>query len=142
MPEQWKLGEPLPNDCYLGVTVNCVGVMGKGIALVAKQRYMNENQFNMYRMNCFNKRLIPGGIMVTGQFVLMATKDHWRNPSELEWVRNILQGLIEFSFGMYNQTLLLPKLGCGNGGLDWETQVKPLVELAIPKMGWKEVIIL
>ncbi|MGR3373713.1 macro domain-containing protein [Pseudooceanicola nanhaiensis] len=110
-------------------TVNCVGVMGKGIAKEFKKR--NPNMFDAYKRVCDQKLLEPGKLWLwrgSPNWVLnFPTKKHWRNPSRLEWVEAGLkkfvltyeaQGITEVSF---------PMLGCGNGGLDWR-DVKPLME--------------
>lgn len=110
-------------------TVNCVGVMGKGIAKDFKER--EPEMFTAYRRICDKKLLAPGKLWLwreSSQWVLnFPTKQHWRNPSKLEWIDAGLkkfaqnyqkQGITEISF---------PRLGCGNGGLDWE-DVRPLME--------------
>ncbi len=55
------------------------------------------------------------------------TKDHWRNPSRLEWVDHGLQILAAEYSGWGITSLALPPLGCGNGGLNW-SEVWPLIE--------------
>jgi O-acetyl-ADP-ribose deacetylase (regulator of RNase III) len=79
------------------VTVNCVGVMGKGIALECKQRY--PEIYERYRQQCLDGQWRPGMIsrMVTRDgrdIILAATKDHWRYRSRPEWVRECLQKLV------------------------------------------------
>ncbi len=104
--------------------VNCVGVMGKGLALEFKRRY--PAMFQEYRYLCAAHQLRPGEPYLyrdlNGASILnFPTKDHWRNPSEL---RTIVSGLQWFRaryriFGI--QSIAFPALGCGNGGLPWET---------------------
>ncbi|MHC2001574.1 macro domain-containing protein [Methylobacterium sp. CM6241] len=110
-------------------TVNCVGVMGKGIAAEFKRRY--PSMFADYKKICDKKLLEPGKLWLwqgPDQWVLnFPTKNHWRKPSSLEW---IALGLEKFA-SQYERKgiheISFPRLGCGNGGLDWE-DVRPLME--------------
>lgn len=110
-------------------TVNCVGVMGKGVAAEFKRQY--PSMFEQYRALCDRGALEPGKLWLwkdADQWVLnFPTKIHWRNPSKLEWIEAGLQkfaaeferrGITDISF---------PRLGCGNGNLDWN-DVRPLME--------------
>lgn len=110
-------------------TVNCVGVMGKGLAHAFKER--EPAMFAAYKRICDDKKLEPGKLWLwrgSGNWVLnFPTKVHWRYPSRLDWVEAGLakfasayeaQGITEISF---------PKLGCGNGNLEWD-DVRPLME--------------
>jgi O-acetyl-ADP-ribose deacetylase (regulator of RNase III) len=109
-------------------TVNTVGVMGKGIAAAFKGRY--PDMFAEYKILCKQGDIAPGSFWLwkgPEQWVLnFATKKHWRNPSKIEYVRD---GLIEFreqyeALGI--REIAFPRLGCGNGGLDW-AEVRPLM---------------
>ena len=109
-------------------TVNTVGVMGKGLAAAFKRRH--PEMFQAYKAICKRGELLPGSSWLwkgPDQWVLnFATKKHWRNPSRLSYVRD---GLEEFqrnysSLGI--REVAFPRLGCGNGGLDWD-EVKPLM---------------
>jgi len=109
-------------------TVNTVGVMGKGLAAAFKERF--PSMFLEYKKVCSDNKLLPGGSWLWkghDQWVLnFATKKHWRNPSKLEYVR---EGLDEFrtKYEQYGiREIAFPRLGCGNGGLDWNV-VKPLM---------------
>ena len=68
--------------------VNCVGVMGKGLALEFKLRY--PAMYTCCRMACLEQELKPGGLLVwrscMGWVVSLATKDDWRAPSSYAWV--------------------------------------------------------
>lgn len=110
-------------------TVNTVGVMGKGLALSFKQRY--PDMFERYKTACEKKQLAIGKLMLVYEpdhwLLLFPTKENWRHPSKLEYIE---KGLMKFSntYADKNITsIAFPKLGCGNGGLDWE-DVKPLME--------------
>lgn len=105
------------------VTVNCIGIMGKGIAKECKERY--PEVFWRYKDECAKRLWQPGQVRVyrtdNGRFVILAaTKSHWRYPSEEEWVRECVQRLaFLFDKTNYNfRSIALPALGCGNGGLD------------------------
>jgi O-acetyl-ADP-ribose deacetylase (regulator of RNase III) len=109
--------------------VNCVGVMGNGIAAELKQRY--PEMFKSYQQICVTGKLKPGNPWLwkcPSQWVLnFPTKRHWRNPSRLEWIE---AGLVNFAAEYSNMgitSVAFPKLGCGNGGLSWD-DVRPLME--------------
>jgi len=110
-------------------TVNCVGVMGKGIAKAFKQR--EPDMFTAYKSICDQKLLKPGKLWLwrgSEQWVLnFPTKDHWRSPSRMEWVEAGLEKLSETYEVQGITEIAFPKLGCGNGGLDWQ-EVKQLME--------------
>lgn len=110
-------------------TVNTVGVMGKGIALEFKKRY--PDMFTAYRTACEKHQFTIGKLMLwrsPDHWVLMfPTKENWRNPSKLEYIE---QGLYKFAttYAEKNITsVAFPKLGCGNGELNWD-DVRPLME--------------
>ena len=110
-------------------TVNTVGVMGKGIALGFKKRY--PEMFSKYRVACEKKKLTIGRLMIwygADHWVLLfPTKENWRKPSKVEYIE---KGLMTFKakYADYNITsIAFPKLGCGNGELDWN-EIKPIME--------------
>lgn len=107
--------------------VNCKGVMGKGLALEFKERFpMN---YKLYRDICYQNKLSPGSLywvydFLSGQIIVnFATKDHWKDPSKLEWIEAGCDKLREFLIddGKRHEikTIAIPKLGCGLGGLNW-----------------------
>ena len=111
-------------------TVNTVGVMGKGIAKRFKQVY--PDMFERYQELCETDAFDVGELWLhktPNKWVLnFPTKRHWRQPSRPEYVE---QGLRKFvaTYHAYGITSVsFPLLGCGNGELDWETQVRPLME--------------
>lgn len=110
-------------------TVNTVGVMGKGIALEFKRRY--PEMFEKYKKVCDKHNLVIGRLMLWYApdywVLLFPTKEHWRNPSKLEYIE---KGLMTFvrKYADYNiSSIAFPKLGCGNGELNWD-EVRPLME--------------
>lgn len=110
-------------------TVNTVGVMGKGLASAFKARY--PEMFKAYREICKAHCLDIGQLWLwkgPDQWVLnFPTKKHWRRPSKLSYIE---AGLRKF-VAQYEQRgireIAFPRLGCGNGGLDWD-DVRPLME--------------
>ena len=116
-------------------TVNTVGVMGKGIALMFKERY--PENFRAYEEACKGGKVEVGQMFVvaTGELsgprwvINFPTKKHWRHPSRKEWIESGLQDLVRVIRERGIRSLALPPLGCGNGGLEWE-EVRPLMEAA------------
>lgn len=110
-------------------TVNTVGVMGKGVALEFKKRY--PEMFKSYERVCNDKQLEIGKLLLwkgPDKWVLMfPTKQHWRNPSKLEYIETGLQKFADTYMEKGITSAAFPRLGCGNGGLDWE-KVRPLME--------------
>jgi O-acetyl-ADP-ribose deacetylase (regulator of RNase III) len=110
-------------------TVNTVGVMGKGLALSFKQRY--PQMFEKYKAACEKHLLTIGKLMLFYEtdhwLLLFPTKEHWRNPSKLEYIE---KGLMKFAHTYAEKgitSIAFPRLGCGNGELNW-ADVKPLME--------------
>ncbi|HNF65384.1 MAG TPA: macro domain-containing protein [Plasticicumulans sp.] len=117
-------------------TVNTVGVMGKGIALMFKERFA-EN-FRLYAAACKAGKVQTGRMFVTPVHELdgprwivnFPTKQHWRSPSRLEWIVDGLQDLRRFLMEHQIHSIAIPPLGAGNGGLEW-TAVREQIELAL-----------
>lgn len=103
-------------------TVNCVGVMGKGIAKDFKIRF--PEMFQHYAAGCRKNLLNPGGIhhfdYPSLRILNVATKDHWKDPSQYEWVEKGIINL-KWYFEQAGPTarITVPAMGCGNGGLCW-----------------------
>ena len=107
------------------VAVNCVGVMGAGIALQVKEAC--PEFFAVYKRACDRGDARPGTIVCEeAGWVGIATKDDWRDPSCLEWVDSGLAALRELLSSRDVATVAVPALGCGCGGLAWE-DVSPRV---------------
>lgn len=109
--------------------VNTVGVMGKGIALEFKKRY--PKMFESYQKACDKKTFKMGRLMLfrelDHQILLFPTKENWRFPSKVEYIEIGLQNFVKNYSQLNISSVAFPKLGCGNGELDWET-VKPIME--------------
>ena len=110
-------------------TVNCVGVMGKGIALHFKERY--PEMFADYIYRCDHKLLKVGEPYIyedsSGIKILnFPTKNHWRSASRLHDINSGLTYLAKHYENWGIKSLAMPPLGCGNGGLNW-VEVGPLI---------------
>lgn len=109
--------------------VNCVGVMGKGLALEFKRRY--PELLKRYQIECEAGALHGGGaewLWCAGVPVIVAaTKNHWREPSNMRYVQNCIRAIRGIIAGRRLQSIAIPQLGCGCGGLDW-ADVWPLYE--------------
>lgn len=120
-------------------TVNCVGVMGKGIALQFKNKW--PANFQAYAQACKAGDVRPGrmfifdaGALAKPHYIVnFPTKDHWRGKSTLAFVRDGLVDLVAQIQRLGIRSIALPPLGCGNGGLDW-ADVQPLIEAAFEPM--------
>ena len=110
-------------------TVNTVGVMGKGIALQFKNKY--PEMFRVYQKECDKKNLDIGKLILwkdNGKWVLLfPTKKHWRSPSKIEYIEKGLDKFVQSDEMLGIESIAFPRLGCGNGGLDWNL-VKPMME--------------
>lgn len=108
------------------IPVNCVGVMGAGVALEAKKLWPEIEK--KYKAICSNPNYNwPGCVYPIGSHLIFAnTKKHWRDPSELDWVEKCLQNIVK-TVGDQIITVGVPALGCGLGGLKWDA-VKALYE--------------
>lgn len=110
--------------------VNCVGVMGAGLARQFAKRY--PKMLREYQEVCRDGELKPGLMHVyrlhNQRYIInFPTKNHWREKSRLEY---IVSGLEELSVVLQEymiDSIAIPALGCGLGGLDWE-DVRPLLE--------------
>ena len=116
-------------------TVNTVGVMGKGIALMFKEQF--PNNMKLYKAACKSNLLQTGKMFVTQcesmepRWVInFPTKQHWRDPSKMEWIVSGLKDLREFILNNKVKSIAIPPLGAGNGGLLWQA-VRQQIELIL-----------
>lgn len=111
-------------------TVNTVGVMGKGIAKEFKRIY--PEMFKEYQQLCERQLLDIGDLWLYKtphkRVLNFPTKKHWRNPSKPEYVEAGLEKFVQIYQEARITSISFPLLGCGNGELDWKTDVKPLME--------------
>ena len=107
-------------------TVNELGVMGKGVALMFREKFPTSSQ--EYQRAARNGEVQVGRMYVTEGDSLVGprwlihfpTKKHWRHASKLAWIRDGLRDLIRVIYRHGIRSVALPPLGCGNGGLDWQ----------------------
>lgn len=110
--------------------VNTQGVMGKGLALQFKKAF--PEVFSSYARACKAGEVRVGSMHVVRRataprFVInFPTKEHWHNPSKVEWIRDGLVDLVRQVRELGIRSLAVPALGCGSGGLAWAA-VKPLI---------------
>lgn len=113
-------------------TVNTVGVMGKGIAKEFKKRY--PEMFEKYKEICKAGKFNTGDLWLYNipdsdrRILNFPTKRHWRGRSKTEYIESGLQKFARTYAQKGITSISFPMLGSSNGGLDWETQVKPLME--------------
>ena len=111
-------------------TVNTVGVMGKGVALQFKRHF--PEMYAKYRELCEKGDFSVGSLWLhktPNKWVLnFPTKRHWRQPSRIEYVESGLKKFVETYSTMGIHSIAFPSLGCGNGQLDFRSQVQPLME--------------
>ncbi len=121
-------------------TVNTVGVMGKGIALQFKKKF--PGNFKAYERACKNGEVRVGEMFTVTldslsnphYIINFSTKKHWKGSSRIEYIRDGLEDLIHEIERLGIRSVAAPPLGCGNGGLDWESGVRPLIEAAFDRL--------
>jgi O-acetyl-ADP-ribose deacetylase (regulator of RNase III) len=127
-------------------TVNCVGIMGRGIALQFKNDF--PENFKAYEMACKRHEVQPGRMFVYStelmngpKFIInFPTKRHWRGKSRIE---DIEAGLLALRYEIESRqirSVAIPPLGSGLGGLDWK-QVRPLIERTLQGLDDVRVIV-
>ena len=148
MPE-YKTGNILAEDVEALVnTVNCVGVMGRGIALQFKNTF--PDNFKAYKNACKRGEVRPGRMFVTETgrlpgfkphyIINFPTKRHWRNMSR---IKDIESGLVDLQHVIQKRnirSIAIPPLGSGLGGLDWH-KVRSLIENAMSSFSDVRVVI-
>lgn len=104
-------------------TINCVGVMGKGIAKIYKDLY--PSMFEEYKSLCTQKKITTGNLYPYFEnnqlkVINFPTKQHWRSPSKLEYITSGLDWFVNNYQSLDIKSIAFPPLGCGNGGLEWQ----------------------
>ncbi len=143
----FKTGNLLTEDVEAIVnTVNCVGIMGRGIALQFKKRF--PENFKVYAAACKKKAILPGKMfvyktdsLINPKYIIsFPTKRHWRGASRMEDIENGLQDLVKVIKDLKIQSIALPPLGCGLGGLDWNT-VRVRIEFVLNELRDVDVVV-
>ena len=144
---EYKKGDILKEETDAVVnTVNTKGVMGKGIALQFKERF--PENYKQYKKACEAGDVETGKVFVTETGLLLnpryiinfPTKEHWKNPSKMEYIYEGLNDLVRVIKEKGIRSIAIPPLGCGNGGLDWN-EVKPAIEHALSAIPDIDVIL-
>lgn len=123
----------LASSCKaIAIPVNTMGVAGKGLAKSAAFRY--PDWVAQYAAACSSSRVRIGTPVIHRRnrnpevIVSFATKREWWNPSQLSWIQEGLEWLHSHAINCGINEIALPKLGCGEGGLEWSA-VRDLIEL-------------
>ena len=119
--------------------VNCVGIMGKGLALQFKKAF--PENFKAYAAACKRAEVLPRRMfvfetkqLVPPQFVInFPTKRHWRDKSRIDDIECGLAALVEIIYQRRIHSIAIPPLGCGLGGLNW-ADVRPMIESAFARL--------
>ena len=127
-------------------TVNCVGVMGRGIALQFKKMF--PENFKAYAAACKRTEVQPGRLFTfepreytNPRYIInFPTKRHWRGESRIEDIESGLQALTEEIRKHKIQSIAIPPLGSGLGGLDWQ-QVRSCIEAALRDIKEVQIIV-
>ena len=134
---RFAIGDILDEDAEALVNaVNCVGIMGRGIALQFKRAF--PENFKAYAAACRRGEVRPGrlftfetGLIGNPRFIVnFPTKRHWRAASRIEDIEAGLKALREFVRERGLRSIAVPPLGSGLGGLDWNS-VRPRIEKAL-----------
>ena len=120
-------------------TVNCVGIMGRGIALQFRRAF--PDNFETYRDACKRHELHPGMVLTHKlsrltkpcYVINFPTKEHWKGKSRIEYIESGLRALVVEIQRLGIHSIAVPPLGCGLGGLRWST-VRPLIEKAFQEV--------
>lgn len=126
--------------------VNCVGVMGKGIALQFKKAF--PDNFRAYAIACRHHEVVPGKVFVyeTGSLtnpryiVNLPTKRHWRGKSRIEDIEAGLVSLAQEIDTRGIRSVAVPALGCGLGGLPW-AEVRLVIERMLSDLPGARVVV-
>ncbi len=127
-------------------TVNTVGVMGKGIALMFKEAF--PKNMREYSQACKAKEVVTGKMFTTQTndflgpqwIVNFPTKQHWRSKSKIEWIEDGLDDLKFFITSNQVKSIAIPPLGAGHGGLNW-LDVKSRIEDKLSGLDNVEILI-
>ena len=144
---EYKTGDIFAEDVEALVnSVNCVGVMGRGIALQFKNMF--PKNFKTYEAACKRNEVKPGrmfvyesGKMTNPRYIInFPTKRHWRGKSRIGDIEAGLQDLVRVIEERDIRSIAIPPLGSNLGGLDW-SRVRPLVEAALRELDDRAVLI-
>ncbi len=127
-------------------TVNCVGIMGRGIALQFKQMY--PENFKAYKQACDKGEVEPGkmfiynsGLLFNPKYIInFPTKRHWKGKSRVQDIKSGLVALKDDIINYKIKSIAIPPLGCGLGGLNWD-EIKPIIEQVLGDLQDVKIVI-
>lgn len=127
-------------------TVNCVGVMGKGLALQFKKAY--PDNYETYKLACEHKAIRTGKMFTfmrksqsNPKYIInFPTKQHWKDPSKIEFIDTGLEDLVRVIPYLSIKSIAIPPLGCGLGGLEWSV-VLPKIKEAMMNLNDVDILI-
>ncbi len=138
---EFKVGDIFAEDVEALVnTVNCVGAMGRGVALQFKRAF--PENFKAYAERCKHNEMRPGQVFVfetanlgSARYIInFPTKRHWRGKSRTEDIESGLKSLVGAIEDRGIRSVALPPLGSGLGGLDWTREVRPMLAAALSEL--------
>jgi O-acetyl-ADP-ribose deacetylase (regulator of RNase III) len=144
----FKTGDIFSEDVEALVNpVNCVGIMGRGVALQFRKAW--PENYKAYAEACRKHDVQPGRMFVFENSRFMnpryiinfPTKRHWRDPSRIEDIESGLAALVEEIQKRSIRSIAMPAIGAGLGGLSW-IKVRSLIEKAMTKLNETNIIIL
>ncbi len=148
MTIEFRTGDILSRDLDVEAlvnTVNCVGIMGRGIALQFKNAF--PDNFKAYAAACKRDEVQPGRMFVfeTGRLmpkyiINFPTKRHWKGKSRIEDIRSGLEALVHEIRARRIRSIAVPPLGSGLGGLEWN-RVRPLIQDALGQIDGLRVVV-
>jgi O-acetyl-ADP-ribose deacetylase (regulator of RNase III) len=121
-------------------SVNTVGVMGKGVALQFKKTF--PGNFREYERACKRGEVELGrmftveldSLMNPRYIINFPTRQHWRDSTHLEYIEQGLESMVSEIRRLNLESIAIPPLGCGGGGLSWGREVRPLIEEALSRV--------
>ncbi len=140
-------GDILKTDAEALVnTVNCVGIMGRGVALQFRKAY--PANFAAYKAACDRGEVMPGKMflyslntLVNPKYIInFPTKQHWKGESSLDYIESGLKSLVAEIPRLGITSIAIPPLGCGLGGLNWGV-VRPRIEQAFTALPGVQVFL-
>src|SRR5690606_6605065 len=120
----------IDKNTYLVNPVNCVGVMGAGLAKAFKERF--PENFSEYKKICDSGKFYPGDVFYyfdqesNTEILNVATKGHWKDNSKPKFIEKAMHNVCKEVYMRQATQVALPALGCGLGGMKWET-VLPII---------------
>lgn len=119
--------------------VNCVGVMGAGLAKQFKEKH--PGNYHAYSVACRRGDVEIGSMFCTTHFIgygdnrvertviNFPTKLHWRDPSKLEYIEKGLEDLVDLVYTLQIESIAIPPLGCGLGGLNKDDVLRLMLDI-------------